>query len=181
MKRLFILLVTMTACMAAWAAEPYAVYTQSSNTLTFYYGTKPSGAFGLNSGINYPEWYNYGTYAAVERVVFDPSFAQARPTTTAYWFYDMENLTSITGLNYLNTSEVTNMLGMFFECRKLTSLDLSGFNTSRVTSMNSMFNGCENLAVLDVSNFNTSNVTDMNVMFRNCKNLTSLDLSNFNT
>ena len=112
MKRLFILLVTMTACMAAWAAEPYAVYTQSSNTLTFYYGTKPSGAFGLNSGINYPEWYNYGTYAAVERVVFDPSFAQARPTTTAYWFYEMENLTSITGLNYLNTSEVTNMLGM---------------------------------------------------------------------
>ena len=42
MKRLLFLLVTMTACMAAWAAEPYAVYTQSSNTLTFYYGTKPS-------------------------------------------------------------------------------------------------------------------------------------------
>ena len=69
MKRLLFLLVTMTACIAAWAAEGYAVYTQSNHTLTFYYGTKPSGAFGLNSGINYPEWYNYGTYAAVERVV----------------------------------------------------------------------------------------------------------------
>ena len=181
MRRLFILLVTMTACMAAWAAEPYAVYTQSSNTLTFYYGTKPSGAFGLNSGINYPEWYNYGTYAAVERVVFDPSFAQARPTTTAYWFYEMENLTTITGLNYLNTSEVTNMLGMFWDCKYLTSLDLSSFNTANVTDMRFMFNKCENLTSLDVSSFNTANVIDMLAMFWDCKNLTSLDVSSFNT
>ena len=181
MKRLFILLVTMAACVAAWAAEPYAVYTQSSNTLTFYYGTKPSGAFGLNSGINYPEWYNYGTYAAVERVVFDPSFAQARPTTTAYWFYEMKNLTSITGLNYLNTSEVTNMLGMFWDCKYLTSLDLSSFNTANVTDMRFMFNKCENLTSLDVSSFNTANVINMLAMFWDCKNLTSLDVSSFNT
>ena len=181
MKRLLFLLVTMTACMAAWAAEPYAVYTQSSNTLTFYYGTKPSGAFGLNSGNNYPEWYNYGTFAAVERVVFDPSFAQARPTTTAYWFYEMKNLTTITGLNYLNTSEVTNMLGMFWGCKYLTSLDLSSFNTANVTDMRFMFNKCENLTSLDVSSFNTANVINMLAMFWDCKNLTSLDVSSFNT
>ena len=171
----------MTACMAAWAAEGYAVYTQSNHTLTFFYGTKPSGAFGLNSGNNYPEWYNYGTFAAVERVVFDPSFAQARPTTTAYWFYDMENLTSITGLNYLNTSEVTNMLGMFWDCKYLTSLDLSSFNTANVTDMRFMFNKCENLTSLDVSSFNTANVINMLAMFWDCKNLTSLDVSSFNT
>ena len=171
----------MTACMAAWAAEGYAVYTQSNHTLTFYYGTKPSGAFGLNSGINYPEWYNYGTYAAVERVVFDPSFAQARPTTTSYWFYEMENLTTITGLNYLNTSEVTNMLGMFWGCKYLTSLDLSSFNTANVTDMRFMFNKCENLTSLDVSSFNTANVINMLAMFWDCKNLTSLDVSSFNT
>ena len=181
MKRLLFLLVTMTACMAAWAAEGYAVYTQSNHTLTFYYGTKPSGAFGLNSGINYPEWYDYGTYAAVERVVFNPSFAQARPTTTAYWFYQMENLTSITGLNYLNTSEVTNMLGMFWDCKYLTSLDEISFNTANVTDMRFMFTECENLTSLDLSSFNTANVTDMLAMFWNCKNLTSLDVSSFNT
>ena len=181
MKRLFILLVTMTACIAAWAAEGYAVYTQSNHTLTFFYGTKPSGAFGLNSGNNYPEWYNYGTFAAVERVVFDPSFAQARPTTTAYWFYDMENLTSITGLNYLNTSEVTNMLGMFWDCKYLTSLDVSSFNTANVTDMRQMFGGCKNLTSLDLSSFNTAKVTDMYHMFYYCSKLTSLDLSSFNT
>jgi surface protein len=181
MKRFFILFVTMTACIAAWAAEGYAVYTQSNHTLTFYYGTKPSGAFDLNSGINYPEWYNYGTYAAVERVVFDPSFAQARPTTTAYWFCAMENLTTITGLNYLNTSEVTNMHGMFYGCNKLTSLDVSGFNTANVTDMRFMFHECENLTSLDLSSFNTANVTDMGCMFEYCRSLTSLDMSSFNT
>ncbi len=179
MKRLLTLLVTMTACIAAWAAEPYVVYTPSNTTLTFYYGTKPSGAYGLSNG--FPEWYNDGTNANVTRVVFDSSFAQARPTSTIGWFENMENLETILGLNYLNTSQVTNMAYMFYYCKKLTNLNVSGFNTSRVTSMIGMFNGCENLAVLDVSNFNTSNVTDMNVMFRNCKNLTSLDLSNFNT
>ena len=174
MKRLLFLLVTITACIAAWAAEGYAVYTQSNHTLSFYYGTKPSGAFGLNSGINYPEWYNYGTYAAVERVVFDPSFAQARPTTTAYWFYEMENLTTITGLNYLNTSEVTNMLGMFWGCKHLTSLDLSSFNTANVTDMRFMFNKCENLTSLDLSSFNTANVTNMKNMFENCDELKTI-------
>ena len=169
MKRLLFLLVTMTACIAAWAAEGYAVYTQSNHTLTFYYGTKPSGAFGLNSGINYPEWYNYGTYAAVERVVFDPSFAQARPTTTAYWFYEMENLTTITGLNCLNTSEVTNMLGMFWGCKYLTSLDLSSFNTANVTNMKNMFENCDELKTITVgSTWSTEAVTSSTDMFTNC-------------
>ena len=179
MKRILILLVTIAACIAAWAAEPYVVYTPSNTTLTFYYGTKPNGAYGLTQG--FPGWYNDGTNANVTRVVFDSSFAQARPTSTVGWFRGMEKLESILGLNYLNTSQVTSMSYMFFNCKKLTNLNLSGFNTSNVKSMGYMFSECENLAVLNVSSFNTSNVTDMTVMFRNCKNLTSLDLSSFNT
>ena len=80
-----------------------------------------------------------------------------------------------------NTSNVTNMGSMFYNCSNLTSLDLSGWNTSNVTDMTSMFQGCSSLASLDVSNFNTSNVTDMTSMFQGCSSLTSLDLRNFNT
>jgi surface protein len=181
MKRLLLILVTMTACVAAWAAEGYAVFTQSNKTLTFYYGNKPEGAYSLNYGLTDPLWYMAGNSAVITHVVFDPSFAQARPTTTDYWFYDMEDLTSITGLNYLNTSEVTSMHGMFSECRKLTSLDLSGFNTAKVTDMGFMLSLCENLTSLDLSSFNTANVISMFAMFWDCKNLTSLDLRNFNT
>ena len=41
-----------------------------------------------------------------------------------------------------NTSNVTKMNDMFWACRGLTSLDLSGWDTSKVTDMNGMFNSC---------------------------------------
>ena len=160
---------------------PYAVYNAATTTLTFAYGNKPDGAYDLNTGTIQPAWFNDGTYANVTKVVFDPSFAEVRPTTTYYWFRNMSKLTNITGLNYLNTSEVTFMNSMFSGCSALTSLDLSSFNTAQVTSMTYMFLGCSNLESLDISGFNTGNVTTMLGMFANCKKLASLDLSNFNT
>lgn len=184
MKSKSLLLALVCAILCAFsttAAEPYAVFTSSDHTLTFYYGTKPAGAYGLNSGNTYPEWYNNGNYTVATRVVFDPSFAQARPTSTAYWFYKMENLTTITGLNYLNTSEVTTMRVMFNGCKKLANLNVSNFNTSKVTEMFSMFSNCSMLTSLDLSSFNTSNVTNMSDMFEHCSSLVNLNLSNLNT
>ena len=165
--------------------EAYAVISEDLTTLTFYNDklrhTRTNRTFDLNTYSNEPDWVSEGTNASVTNVVFDPSFAAARPMTTYDWFYDMKNLTSITGIGYLNTSEVTDMYGMFRNCKSLTSLDLSSFNTANVTDMCAMFMGCELLTSLDLSSFNTANVTDMYVMFAGCKLLTSLDLSNFNT
>ena len=76
-----------------------------------------------------------------------------------------------------NTSNVTNMLGMFSNCHHLTSLDVSNFNTSNVIAMNSMFQNCTSLTSLNLSRFDTSKVTNMDYMFRNCDILTLLDLS----
>ena len=112
------------------------------------------------------------------KVVFDPSFAGARPTTTCDWFYGMTNLQSITGIEYLNTSEVIYMNWMFMECSKLTSLDVSHFNTSKVTDMKQMFSGCTGLTSLDLSSFNTAKVTDMNWMFYYCPNLRTIYVGN---
>ena len=181
--KLFLALVCAVLCtFTSVAAEGYAVYTPSNTTLTFYYGVKPSeDAYSLNIGHNLPEWYNDGNYAFVTRVVFDSSFAQARPTSTAYWFYKMEDLTTVTGLNYLNTSNVEVMSGMFQECTKLLSLDLSSFNTSKVKNMMSMFEDCSSLTSLNLDNFNTSEVTSMRNMFEDCKSLISLNVSSFNT
>ena len=80
-----------------------------------------------------------------------------------------------------NTSNVTNMGGMFQSCYSLTSLDLTNFNTSNVTNMNLMFQSCYSLTSLDLANFNTSNVTNMHGMFSGCIKFTSLDVSSFNT
>ncbi|MCR5130742.1 MAG: BspA family leucine-rich repeat surface protein, partial [Prevotella sp.] len=115
------------------------------------------------------------------QVVFDPSFADARPISTAYWFLGMRNLQSFSGLSYLNTSSVTDMECMFSGCSGLTSLDLSGFNTANVAYMENMFLRCSGLTSIDLSSFNTANVGDMSDMFEDCTALTSLDLSSFNT
>ena len=96
-------------------------------------------------------------------------------------FSDFSNLKIINFNNNFNTSKITNMFLMFFECSSITSLDLNSFNTSNVTNMRSMFSKCSSLTSLDLSNFNTSNVTDMNGMFNECSSLTSLDLSSFKT
>ena len=50
----------------------------------------------------------------------------------------------------------------------MTSIDLSAFDTSEVTNMGGMFTGCSSLTNLDVSNFDTSKVTNMSNMFLNC-------------
>ena len=109
----------------------------------------------------YPAWA--GTWKVINntttRVVFDASFRDFRPTTTAKWFYNCKALKQIEGLEYLNTSEVKDMSRMFAACEALTSLDLKNFNTQNVTDMSSMFASCSRLTSLDLKNFNTQNVT----------------------
>ena len=125
----------------------------------------------------YPGWANEHDYISVK---IDPSFANVYPLVTKGWFMGMK-VKSIDGLEYLNTSKVTDMSGMFGGCMNLTSLDLSHFDTSSVTRMSTMFYNCFNLTSLDLSNFNTSNVREMIKMFEGCHSLKSLDLSHFDT
>ena len=176
--RLVVLVAAMMCALGASAAEAYANYTPSNTTLTFYYdnqrASRPGTTYDLNTGSNYTGWNADGTNYNVTKVVFDPSFANVRPTTTNGWFYGMENLLSITGMSYLNTSEVTNMGWMFAHCYRLNSLDLSSFNTSKVTAMFCMFISCNSLTSLDLSSFNTSQVTNMDSMFDGCSYLQTI-------
>ena len=162
--------------------QPYAYLRGNGTELVFCYDNfwhSRTPVYELNTGSKTPGWKSEA--ATIKSVSFMSSFADARPTTTHEWFCDMKNLTSITGISYLNTSKVTNMRSMFNGCESLTSLDLSHFNTENVTNMYSMFNGCKGLQSLDLRNFNTANVTDMGEMFHSCEGLTSLNVSRFNT
>lgn len=96
-------------------------------------------------------------------------------------FTNFSAATSISGLNLLDTSNVTDMSSMFSDCTALTSLNLSGWDTSKVTYMSRMFYNCNALTSMDVSSFNTTNITDIDYMFYYCKALTSLDLSGWDT
>ena len=118
----------------------------------------------------------------IKSVIFDKSFNEYALTSLKGFFQECGNLETISGLDYLNTENVTDMSNMFNNCIILPSLDLSNFNTAKVTNMSCMFKNCKELSSLNLSeSFNTVNVTNMSSMFYGCSQLSSLALSNFNT
>ena len=165
---------------SCFGQQGFAVFDSSTGTLTFQYGT-PTGTYYNtdNTGTSNPGWYD--KRESIKKVVFDSSFANARPTSCYCWFRDCTNLTDIKGIKNLNTSEATSMFAMFYKCSALTNLDVSQFDTSKVTDLYRMFFDCKKLTSLDVSKFDTSNVTNMEGMFYYCLSLTNLDVSNFKT
>ena len=177
----------------AQTREAYVAQSEDKSTLTFYYDALRATRTGTTWGIlerkyvsgegAFPAWAGTSEEAdtTTVRAMFDASFRDFRPTTTACWFCDYRALKQIEGLEYLNTSEVKDMCGMFCGCSALTSLDLQHFNTQNVTDMNSMFFGCAALTSINLKNFNTQNVTDISWMFHHCAALTSIDLKHFNT
>lgn len=105
----------------------------------------------------------------------------ALPENSSYLFANFLNLREIQWRDAVLSENVTNMAAMFFDCRKLNSLDLSGFNTRKTTDMSGMFCCCFQLEYLDLSGFETENVVNMSQMFSGCINLGNLNISGFNT
>ena len=164
--------------------KPYAVFDDATKTLTFKYEEKETlgtNEYELNRGTSFPAWCDLHK-SEITKVVFAPSFAEARPTTCAYWFGSCKKLKNIEGIEFLNTEKVKDMRGMFYECICLENLDLSKFDTKNVTNMRNMFYNCQKIKTLDLSSFETDMVTNMESMFYNCILLNTLTLTNkFNT
>ena len=194
-KTALLLILMLTGAAKMSAQEAYAVLSPDKTTLTFYYDNEDDQKEGTmyslpSAGV--PGWYNNSNnLKKITKVVFDDTFADARPTTTNSWFAKMNNLTKIVGIENLNTSEVESMKSMFQGCYSLGTvtepedpyeeqdesapLDLSHFDTSKVTDMNSMFDNCSGLTYLDLGSFDTSNVMDMDGMFRFCTSLEGIN------
>lgn len=166
----------LTAATASWVR-----WDAPTGTLSFHRGaTKPVGENILDLGYgNNPNWDTHA--AEIQKVVFKAGFRDETHTTCSKWFSGCTNLTSIEGIENLNTSNVKYMNEMFGQCSNLETLDLSHFNTENVVNMSNMFNGCTKLHKLNISSFNTENVTNMYGMFYGCSSLETLDLSHFNT
>ena len=160
-----------------------AKLSNAGKTLTFAFD-------GIESGVENTDWFavdekNYADFprwlvasSTVEKVVFDDSFAQFRPTTCRRWFCDFTHLAGIEKMKEnLNTSDVTDIAYMFYNCDSLVTIDFSGFDTTKVTTTESMFETCYKLKSLDLSRFNTMNVTNMSSMFSTCQQLTNIVVS----
>ncbi len=148
-------------------------YQESTATLTFHYDrfegyTDATGKYDFNEIDTVPAWRG----KEITNVVFDKGMKKVFPVTCYHWFYGMDKLKSIKGLNFLNTNNVTNMAGMFSGCSKLDSLDLTSFNTSKVTDMSGMFYLCVSLkSIVAADTFAVAAHTETTMMFESCVSL----------
>ena len=184
-KLLLIACLLLTAVGMRAAKTPQVLWSEDNRTLYFinsetdYHGkafngytvTKLcSGTQVTATGTKNPGWNPYRKN--VKNIVFDTSFADVRPTSCYSWFYDMENLASITGIEYLNTSQVTNMAYMFTNCSKLKTLDLTHFDVAKVTTMVRMFQNSSALTTIMCNNdWYSEKVVSSTNMFDNCTSL----------
>lgn len=131
----------------AYAERSYAVNdTWDNETITSLW----SGNAVKNVGWGTPGWAS--EKEIITEVVFDGSFAQVKPRSTNRWFCGFAALETITGIDNLNTSECTNMNSMFFDCPRLTSINVNGFDVSEVTNASAMFGQCTNLKTITCDN-----------------------------
>ena len=157
------------------AAAIYGVWDDTNKVFTMRYDDNCAA----NSGVT--DWINKEPYTTATKVVLDASMKNALPTSTREWFRSFSVLETVEHLDYLNTSNVTDMFMMFYNCPKLKTADVSKFNTANVKNMSDMFQWCQELTTINVSNFITDNVENMCFMFYGCYKVTELNVSNFNT
>ena len=136
---LLLLPARMVAHTEASSSKYIATYDSDTETLTFekYEGESLSSnsAWVKDGMLVFNEFFDLLRQKTIKHIVLNESFKTFTPTTLSQFFAGLTDLETITGLEYLNTANVTNMTALFDNCRKLTSLDLSQFNTAKVTNM----------------------------------------------
>ncbi|MBQ3291933.1 MAG: BspA family leucine-rich repeat surface protein [Mogibacterium sp.] len=208
--RLFAILLALIMIVSAVPAASYAadpdIASGTCGTCRWTIdseGVLTIGAGSMTDWVEMPPWYDYSNDIKAVK-----TSGSVKLATAFNMFAECYNLKSI-DLRGFDTSNVTNMSGMFAYCTEISEpVDFSNFNTSSVTDMSRMFlisnvpdyaTGfssfdtsrvedmswmfyvCKTTKKLDLSSFNTSNVKDMSNMFCQCSDLTDLDISNFNT
>ena len=171
----------------------YTEFVEETGTLTYYYDGKRVSRSGVTdiydpADLNAPRFEGYSD--KVLKAVIDPSMQEAELTSfesmfcgswndETHRFNNLSQMTTVEGLENLNTVGVMSTCGMFANCEALTSLDFSSFNTSYITQMDQMFLNCQSLTSLDLSMFNTEQVMRLEAMFYHCDNLQIVDVSSF--
>lgn len=102
----------------------------------------------------------------------DASFAFGRAT-------NLESLSNVE--KTWDTSNVTTMNSMFYECQSLKSLDVSSWDTSNVSNISYIFYNCGSLESLDLSNWNIDKISSLSGVFNSCYSLSNLNISGWNT
>lgn len=166
--------------------EFYAKLDHINGILNFYYDVPHEASFSqkdfdldFHSESASDEAWPYQQYSSkITEVSFDPSVANFYGfKSTCSMFYFLNHVDTISGFEYLQTENVTDMSFMFdyFACWEPTYNqvpNVAGWNTSKVKNMAFMFAhygsglGLTQLALVpNVGSWDTTNVADMSNMF----------------
>ena len=89
-----------------------------------------------------------------------------------YMFAYADNLETVENSGNITCPSLTDAEGMFLDCEKLSTLDLSNMDTSNVVKMHGVFYYCSALTeVKGLEDWDTSSATDMSSMFCYCNAL----------
>lgn len=176
---LFTLMFALPQKAMAQTKEAYAV-RDNAGTITFYYDAQMATRTGtiayISDGYYETQSWLYNS-TDITTAVFDASFAGYAPTSLNEWFKGMSALTTIKGMEYLNTANVETMKSMFENCSALQAVDMSHCNTDKLTNIASMFKDCSVLQTVDLTNFGTA-LYDMRAAFYGCTELTTIYCNN---
>ena len=153
-----------------WGQERYLRKNVYSVTFLSSLKSAPDNAWDMSNAGNRSvlAWVsNHTLYVAADGAI-------APNPNASYLFAGFTNLKTIYFGDSFDTSNVTDMTGMFSNCQSITSLDLSCFNTSKVTNMTRMFDKCSSLVYLDLSYFHAPSTTTTTNMFKDCDALKTL-------
>ena len=160
--------------LVAGTATDYTVADTSVKTIKFVVNsTSTTGTVVSASTSKAPI---YASYSSGVLTIKTKAPVIKLSANSSYLLNGFSGVTSIVGLENVNTANVTNMSYMFRQCKALSNLDLKKFNTSKVTNMSCMFSACYLLSNLDLSSFNTPNVLNMTSLFNKCNSLSILKL-----
>ncbi len=174
----------IAAVTGAWAADVLNIVVSGTSATIMYDGNASNNPYlgDHNWEKSGNPWdMEFTTRSTITTVTIDGSCKNFSGTSLNSLFYMFSGLTTINGLENLNTANVQDIRYMFARCSSLTSLDLSSVKTASVTTMSQMFIGCSKLTSLDLSSWNTENVETTTGLFTNCSELTTVDLSGWNT
>ena len=155
---------TAVAYLTKTAIDTYytLIFDYKDTSGTNYGDMGWTGSKVLDSGET-PPWEKYAE--SIGEVIFNRSFKSQTPKSMKNWFNGCTNLTTIQGINNLNTSQVVDMSRAFGGCEKLTNLDLHTFDTSSLEFVRYMFDECSALKSIDILGFKTSKIKSYDGMF----------------
>lgn len=152
--------------------ETYAVFDDEEKTLTFFCDDEGRYSSGQADGSKtyFTDFIEtddvpWGNVMGEIEIVF---FAdKVVPISTANWFGGAVNLYEIDSIEKLDTSQVTDMSKMFYQCELLQDVDLTHFSTENVTDMSYMFSQ-SGIMEADFTSFDFGNTLTMSNMFNGC-------------